>query len=183
MYRETETEGGRAVSMESCRLVMVKSNICRADQKLGDSGRCRCGLSRPKPSSGRISSCLGTSVFFHLRPSTGWMRPTHMTERSIDLNVHVTFPETSRPVGLVFVRFLPCYLACEILVLHPGIELGPSAVKAQSPNYWAIREVPAVRGFFKFIWLCCLSCSTQDVFSRCTDSPVAMCGLQSSGLP
>ena len=147
MYRETETEGGRAVSMESCRLVMVKSNICRAGQKLGDSGRCRCCLSHPKPSSGRICSCLGTSVFFHLRPSAGWMRPTHIMERSMDLNVHVTFTETSRPVGLVFVRFLPCHLACEILVLHPGIELGPSAVKAQSPNYWAIREVPVVRVF------------------------------------
>lgn len=111
MYRETEKDGGRSVSMESWRLVMVKSQISRAGWKPGGSGRRRSSHSRPKLSSGRISSSLGTSVFFHLRPSTGWMRPTHIMEKSMDLNVNVTFTETSRPVGLVSVRFLPCHLA------------------------------------------------------------------------
>ena len=32
-------------------------------------------------------------------------------------------------------------LACGILVPRPGIKLGPSAVEAQSPNPWTIREV------------------------------------------
>ena len=97
--------------MESWRLVMVKSKISRAGQKPGGSGRHRSCHSRPKLSSGRISSSLGTSVFFHLKSSTGWMRPTHIMEKLMDLNVNVTFTETSRPVGFVSVRFLPCHLA------------------------------------------------------------------------
>ena len=31
--------------------------------------------------------------------------------------------------------------ACGILVLWPGIELGPLVVEAQSPNHWPAREV------------------------------------------
>ena len=38
--------------------------------------------------------------------------------------------------------FLPCCTACRILVLWPGIEPRPSAVKAWSPNYWTTREFP-----------------------------------------
>ena len=33
-----------------------------------------------------------------------------------------------------------CYTACGILVLHPGIEPGPSAMKAWSPNLWTTRK-------------------------------------------
>lgn len=58
------------------------------------------------------------------------MRPTHIMEKLMDLNVNVTFTETSRPVGLVSVRFCLATWLVGILVLHPGIELGPSAVKA-----------------------------------------------------
>ena len=36
----------------------------------------------------------------------------------------------------------PCRVACGILVLLPGIEPGPSAVKAWSPNHWTAREFP-----------------------------------------
>ena len=35
---------------------------------------------------------------------------------------------------------MPHCMACGILVPWPGIEPGPAAVKAQSPNYWATRE-------------------------------------------
>ena len=37
--------------------------------------------------------------------------------------------------------WLPCK-ACGILVPRPGIEPGPSAVKAPSPNHWTAREFP-----------------------------------------
>ena len=33
-------------------------------------------------------------------------------------------------------------MACGILVPRPGIEPVPSAVTAQSPNYWSAREFP-----------------------------------------
>ena len=38
--------------------------------------------------------------------------------------------------------FWPHLTACGILVPWPGIELGPSAKKAQSPDYWTTREFP-----------------------------------------
>ena len=41
----------------------------------------------------------------------------------------------------------PCCAACEILVPQPGIEPGPSAVKAQSPNHWTAKESPETAGF------------------------------------
>ena len=44
---------------------------------------------------------------------------------------------------LCFWVFLgPCRTACGILVPQPGVEPGPSAVKAQGTNYWTAREVP-----------------------------------------
>ena len=36
--------------------------------------------------------------------------------------------------------FLPWYVAYEILVPRPGIEAGPPAAKAQSPNHWTSRQ-------------------------------------------
>ena len=33
-------------------------------------------------------------------------------------------------------------MACGILVPQPGIEPGPSAVKARSPNHWTAKEFP-----------------------------------------
>ena len=38
--------------------------------------------------------------------------------------------------------FGPRRMACGILVPQPGIEPGPSAVKAWSPNHWTTREFP-----------------------------------------
>ena len=45
--------------------------------------------------------------------------------------------------------FWLCYVTCGILVPPPGIEPGPSVVKAQSPNHWTAREFP--RNFL-FAW-------------------------------
>ena len=33
-------------------------------------------------------------------------------------------------------------MACGILIPQQGIELGPWAVKAQSPNHWTARDFP-----------------------------------------
>ena len=35
-----------------------------------------------------------------------------------------------------------CLAACGILVPQPGIEPGPLALRAQSPNHWTAREFP-----------------------------------------
>ena len=43
---------------------------------------------------------------------------------------------------LSFFFFWPYWEACGILVPWPGIEPGPSAVKAQSPKHWTTREFP-----------------------------------------
>ena len=39
-----------------------------------------------------------------------------------------------------FIFFWPHSDACGTLVLQPGVEPVPSAVKAQSPNHWNTRE-------------------------------------------
>ena len=38
-------------------------------------------------------------------------------------------------------------MACRILVPRPGIEPGPLAVDAWSPNHWVAREFPDCEGF------------------------------------
>ena len=46
-------------------------------------------------------------------------------------------------LGFLFFFFLlPCQEACGILVPRPGIEPGPLAVKALSPNQLTTREFP-----------------------------------------
>ena len=44
-------------------------------------------------------------------------------------------------VNFTYLLLVHCAV-CWILVPWPGIEPGPSAVKAQSPNYWFAREFP-----------------------------------------
>ena len=44
-------------------------------------------------------------------------------------------------IYLLFIFWL-CCRACRILVPQPGIEPGPSAMKAWSPNHWTSREFP-----------------------------------------
>ena len=36
------------------------------------------------------------------------------------------------------------HMACKILVPGPGIEPGPTAVKALSPDHWTTREFPTI---------------------------------------
>ena len=44
---------------------------------------------------------------------------------------------------LLFIYFWPRLAACGILVPRPGIERGPTAVKAPRPNHWTAKEFPA----------------------------------------
>ena len=44
--------------------------------------------------------------------------------------------------GFCFSFSWPRCAACGILVTQPGVEPGPSALKAWSPNHWTAREFP-----------------------------------------
>ena len=46
-----------------------------------------------------------------------------------------------------FFFFWPCHMACRLLVPQPGLEPGPSAVKASSPSHWTAREFPKTSFF------------------------------------
>ena len=46
-----------------------------------------------------------------------------------------------------FFSIWPCHVLCGILVLPPGVEPGPRAVKALSPNHWTAREFPQSSAF------------------------------------
>ena len=68
---------------------------------------------------------------------------------------HFTFAFLHIFILLLLFFFWPRHAACGILVPQPGIEPGPSAVKALSPNHWTARELPllllnvsALHGFF-----------------------------------
>ena len=47
--------------------------------------------------------------------------------------------------GLSHFSFLLCHVACGIEVPPPGIEWGPSVMKAQSPKHWTSREFSGLR--------------------------------------
>ena len=64
-------------------------------------------------------------------------QPAPLPLKQMFLDMHLFFV-----VVVVFGFFWPCRVACGILVPRPGIELGPSAVKTQSPNHWTSREFP-----------------------------------------
>ena len=51
---------------------------------------------------------------------------------------------------LFFFLFWPCQMACGILVLRPGIDTPPAAVKAWSLNHWTAREVPPPLFFLSY---------------------------------
>ena len=59
--------------------------------------------------------------------------------------------------------FPPRHVACGILVPRPGIEPGPSAVKAQNPNHWTTREFPQIICFL-FFWPRCMACRFTEYF-------------------
>ena len=46
------------------------------------------------------------------------------------------------PCSLFIYLFWPRHRTCEILVLQPGTEPRPMAVRAPSPYYWTAREFP-----------------------------------------
>ena len=48
------------------------------------------------------------------------------------------------PYILFFFFFWPHHAPCGILVPRPGIEPGPTAVKAPRPNHWTTREFPHI---------------------------------------
>ena len=58
---------------------------------------------------------------------------------------HLNLRGQTHKGGLSFFFWL-CLPACGILVPQPGIEPGPSAVRAQSSNHWTTREFP--KGLF-----------------------------------
>ena len=51
---------------------------------------------------------------------------------------------------ILFLFFWPHHVACGILVPRPGIEPGPSSVKAQNPNHWTTREFPSFKKIIIF---------------------------------
>ena len=51
-----------------------------------------------------------------------------------------------------FFLFLPCLVACGILVPWAGIKSRPPAVEAQSPNHWTAREL-LIWNFFEIKFL------------------------------
>lgn len=77
---------------ELAHLIMKlgKSKICRAGWLFGDSGKIDVTGQVQRQSAGKIPSPLGDMSL--LRPSTDWMRPTHIMEgnvlysKSTDLN-------------------------------------------------------------------------------------------------
>ena len=56
-------------------------------------------------------------------------------------------PGSSAFFFFFFFFFLAVPAACAILVPPPGIELAPSAVRAQGPNHWTAREIPGSSAF------------------------------------
>ena len=88
----------------------------------------------------------------------------------------------------IYIFFLATLVACGILLPQPGIESGPSAVKAWSPNHWTTREFPKGRSFYRqnlgwglavvcviFFWLI-----GGEVIGQCSRNPVLSLKLPSS---
>ena len=71
--------------------------------------------------------------------SPRWWLYTYI-KHNIDHFNHFIFLE-------VFCFSGPQRAACGILVSQPGIEPGPLAVKAQSPNHWTAREFPKLSNY------------------------------------
>ena len=66
------------------------------------------------------------------------------SDRLLDNDEHLPEYRHLGSSGLYhFFFFWPHGTACRILVPQPGIESTPPAVRAQSPNLWATREVPS----------------------------------------
>ena len=85
------------------------------------------------------------------------------------------------------------HAACGILVPPPGIEPGPSAVKALSPNHWTAREfpqgTPLSNLFFKinlfilfiYFWLCWVFIAAHRLYLWLQRAGVTLCcGVRAS---
>ena len=70
----------------------------------------------------------------------------------ICVDQQILTPFSWRKHGIFLFFFLPCHIACGILVHRPGMEPVPPAVEAWSPNLWTSREV------FWSMLLCALPC-------------------------
>jgi hypothetical protein len=81
----------------------------------------------------------------HLLP--GWPWPQDILFDPYRGSIHSLIQQV-----YVFILGMHC-AACGLLVLQPGDEPGPSAVKAWSPNCWTSREFPIQQIFIE-----CLSC-------------------------
>ena len=58
--------------------------------------------------------------------------------------------EKNSTVYFLFIYFWLRCVACGILVPQPGMEPGPPAVEARSPNHWTAREFPSTVYFYFF---------------------------------
>ena len=88
-------------------------------------------------------------------PSSHWCRqaPRFSSEANPAVNILCVFPENICIYIFLFVCLFVCFwsrTACGILVPWPWIEPGPSAVKAQSPNHWTVRESPCLYLLYKW---------------------------------
>ena len=87
--------------------------------------------------------------------------------------VYYCFTAWFYPLAIHFF-FWPCCAACRILVPRPGIEPGPTAVEARSPNHWTDGEFPP-----QFLITGCAHCGKWG--RLCTSQPWALRQLSFSG--
>ena len=92
-----------------------------------------------RPFSGLVDICF-FSLCFKKDDSFQSLRVSHgLGEEVLFIYIYIYF----------FFFFLATLVACGILLPQPGIESGPSAVKAWSPNHWTTREFPKGRSFYR----------------------------------
>ena len=65
-----------------------KQKICKIGQQVETQGIVDAAAQVQKLSAGRNHSCVRGGQFFPLRPSTDWMRPTHIMEDSLLCSVY-----------------------------------------------------------------------------------------------
>lgn len=85
-----------------------KSKLCRANQQAGDPGKSWCCSSNPKAVWRQNASCSGDVSLFLVKPSAGWMRPTHIRECNLlylvstGLNVNLILKNTFTATSIVW---------------------------------------------------------------------------------
>ena len=101
-----------------------------------------CGKELRPPANAHVNEA-GSG--FSTSPSQAfrWLRPSHLLNCTLTRDLE-SEPPSEATLGFLFFFFWLQQAACRILVLWPGIEHSPSAVKAQSLNHWTAKEVPAL---------------------------------------